>query len=216
MRLVILGASGGCGRHLTTQAVTAGHEVVAVGRDTSDLPSGDGITHQRGELTDASFLESCFAGADAVLLAVGFRLAGLAPWNKPADPTFLRRCAEATVAAAKATGVGRLMAISAGGVGDSYADMPGAFKMFIRFSSLKHAYPELKVMEDVLLASGLDVCISRPSGLTDEPATGAVVTPNTYRGRAMIPRADVAGWMLEQLSHDPFPLRTPLITVTGG
>ena len=49
----------------------------------------------------------------------------------------------AAVAAAKAQGVGRLMAISAGGVSDSYEVMPWVFKLFIHLTALRHVYPEL-------------------------------------------------------------------------
>lgn len=216
MKLVVMGASGGCGKELVSQGLAAGHSIVAVGRASSEMPTGEGVDERRGDLTDPVFLASAFEGADAVLLAVGFRMGGLGPWNKPKDPTFLLRCADAVVAAATQAGVARLMAISAGGVGESFDDMPGVFKMFIRFSSLKHVYPELAKLEASLLASGLDVCIARPSGLTNGPITREVVMPTSYKGQATISRADVAGWMLEQLATEPFPHRTPLITVTGG
>ena len=216
MKLVVLGASGGCGRALVQQAQAAGHRVVVVGRDSSDLPKGDSLEEHRGDLTDAEFLSGAFEGADVVVLAIGFRLAGLGFWNRPKDPEFLERCARAAVAAAKTQGVGRLMAISAGGVADSYEAMPWIFRVFIGSTSLRHVYPELAKMERVLLDSGLDVCIPRPSGLTDEPGGGEVVMPTTYRGQATIPRADVAAWMLEQLGSQPFAHKTPLITVTGG
>lgn len=216
MKLVVLGASGGCGREVVQQAQAAGYRVVVVGRESSDLPTGDGLEEYRGNLTDEEFLSRAVEGADVIVLAVGFRLGGLGFWNRPKDPEFLEGCARATVAAARAQGVGRIMAISAGGVSDSYEAMPWIFRVFIRSTSLRHVYPELAKMERVLLDSGLDVCIPRPSGLTDEPGGGEVVMPTTYRGQATISRADVAAWMLEQLPAQPFPYKTPLITVTGG
>lgn len=214
MRIVVLGASGGCGKEITLQALARGHEVVAVGRPSSALP--DGVEQARGDLTDAAFLRGCFRGADAILLAVGFRLPGLAPWHRPEDPTFLQRCAAATVEAARAEQVGRVMAISAGGVAESWDAMPGAFRAFIRCTALRHAYAALAELEGTLAQSALDVCLVRPSGLTDEPASGAVRVVGAYAGRATIPRADVAGFMLDELAHRPFRHRAPLITVTGG
>ena len=216
MRIVVLGASGGCGRQLVAQGHAAGHTVVAAGRASSELPEVDGVKVCRGDLTDPVFLASVFEGADAVLLAVGFRLAGLGIWNRPEDPEFLRDCADATVEAARTAGVARLMAISAGGAGDSYSKMPWIFRSFIQMTSMRHVYPELGRMEDVFLQSGLDVCLPRPSGLTDGPVTGRVIRASTYAGRATISRADVAAWMLAQLQEDAFPHRTPLITETGA
>ena len=71
-------------------------------------------------------------------------------------------------------------------------------------------------MERELFRSGLDVCICRPTGLTDEPATHRAVVPTGLTGRATIPRADVAEWMLDELEKSAFTGRAPLLTVTGA
>ena len=216
MNIVILGASGGCGRLLVEQSVARGDSVVAVGRSSSTIEARDGVKVQRGDLGDPLFLAQCFAGADVVISALGHRLAGLAPWHQPQDPAFIDRATKATLQACRQAGVGRVMAISAGGVGPSWAGMPAVFKLFVRGSALKNVYPSLARMEEVLLASGLDVCIPRPSGLTDEPAAGGVRIVTTYKGRAAISRADVASWMLGEAHKPSFEHRTPLITVTGA
>lgn len=215
MRVVILGASGGCGAALVDAAVAAGHAVVAVVRPASKLPDRAGVDARRGDLGDASFLASCFEGADVVLSALGLRLSGIAPWSTAEDPTFLTRSTPAIVAAARSAGVRRVLAISAGGVGDSWPIMPGFFKAFIRLTALRIAYAELEVMERVYLDSGLDVCLCRPTGLTDGPATGQVVVAASLTGRATISRADVAAWMLAAATAATAP-RTALITVTGA
>ena len=71
MKLVVLGASGGCAE-VVQQAQAAGHHVVVVGRESSDLPTGDALEEHRGDLTDVGFLSRAFEGADVVVLAVGF------------------------------------------------------------------------------------------------------------------------------------------------
>jgi hypothetical protein len=106
--------------------------------------------------------------------------------------------------------------ISAGGVGDSFEQMPGFFQVMIKMTALKTAYAQLHDMEQQLLASGLDVCIARPTGLTDGPLTGKVVVAKGFKGRATISRADVAQWMLDQLEVPTFAEKTPMITVTGA
>lgn len=214
MKLAILGASGGCGAHLVTQAQERGHEVTAVVRSVAWHPPA-GVRVYRGNLANVDFLRAALKGQEAVLSALGLRIAGLAPWRKPEQPDFLVRSTSALLEAMKAEGVRRLEAISAGGVGDSRAQMPGAFKAMIALTSLKFAYGELEKMEQLMLASGLDVCLCRPSGLTDGPATGQVRVATRYAGRPTISRADVASWMLDQLDQSPFPHRTPLISVTG-
>jgi len=215
MKLVVLGASGGCGRQLAAQAIERGHEVLALTRDSSDALSA--VETKRGDLTDAGCLAEASAGRDAVISALGFRLAGIAPWHKPKDPAFLGISARAVINACEQSGIQRVMAISAGGVAESDALMPAAFRMFIAMSALRHVYPRLAEMEHVYLTSGVaDVCVARPSGLTDGERTGKVhVVTRRMRGRATISRADVAAWMLDQLELSPQGARAPVITVTG-
>ncbi len=216
MKIAILGASGACGQQLVAQAVDQGHTVTAVVRASSKLPETEGVTVCRGSLTDEQFLADAFDGCDAVLSALGFRIGGLGPWNKPVDPSFLEDSAKVIVASAKAAGVGRLMAISSGGVGDSWHIVPGVFRFFVRCTALRHVLPRLGDMEEVYVRSGLDVCMVRPSGLSDAEATGRAVVTNGFSGQAQIPRADVAAWMLDALKTSPFAENTPTITVTGA
>lgn len=185
-------------------------------RQSSSFTALAGVQLARGDLTSVDFLRSAIRGHDAVLSALGLRLKGLGPWNTPEDPTFLSRSTKALVEAMKAEGVRRVVAISAGGVGESLQLMPGFFKLLIKLTALKTAYAQLHEMEQQLFASGLEVCVPRPTGLTDGPSTGKVLVATRFAGRATISRADVAGWMLDQLSRATFPERAPIITVTGA
>lgn len=216
MKIAILGASGACGRHLVELSARKGHDVTAVARVSSKLDVPPGVRVDRGDLTSFEFLRGVVRGQTAVLSGLGLRLSGLAPWNRPEDPTFLTRSTHALIEAMKAEGVKRIVVISAGGVGDSFDQMPGFFRVLIKMTALKTAYAQLHDMEQQLLASGLDVCIPRPTGLTDGPLTGKVVVAKGFKGRATIARADVAQWMVDQLELPAFVERTPMITVTGA
>lgn len=215
MNLVVLGASGGCGRLLVEQAVARGHRVRAVVRESSTLAVPDGVEVLRGDLASPELLQRAFDGQDAVLCALGLKVPGLAPWLRPEDPTFLSRAAPAIVDAMRATGVRRLVAVSAGGVGDSRPRVPAFFRALIATTTLRFAYAELERFEAILLASGLDVCLCRPSGLTDGPRTGNARILEAMHGPATISRADVAAWMLDAVEAPSLPGRTPMITVTG-
>lgn len=216
MKITVLGASGGCGKQLVELGAKRGHSVTAVARASSKVEVPPGVKVDRGDLTSVEFLRGVVKGQDAVLSGLGLRLAGLAPWNKPEDATFISRSTTALIEAMKAEGTKRVLVVSAGGVGDSNAMVPGVFRMMIKLTALKTAYAQLDEMERQLLASGLDVCIARPTGLTDGPLTGKAVIAKGFTGRATISRADVAGWMLDQLEKPAFDERTPMITVTGA
>ena len=56
MRVTVLGATGGTGRHLVTQALERGHQVDAVVRDPGHaaLPANPRLTIYRGDVHDAA------------------------------------------------------------------------------------------------------------------------------------------------------------------
>lgn len=215
MKIAILGASGGCGQELVKQAVERGHEVTAVVRSQTWQPTPK-VPVLRGDLTDSHFLGQAVAEKDAVLTAVGLRLRSIAPWSKPETPDFLERCARGLIPALHKAGVRRVLAISAGGVGESRSQVPAAFRAFIAGSALRHAYAQLDVFERLLKGAGLELCLVRPTGLTDGPRTGKALVCPTFVGRATISRADVAAWMLDELASPRYTGQAPMITVTGA
>lgn len=216
MKLVVLGASGGCGKQLVEQALARGHEVTAVVRPSTTYTPPAGAKLARGEVTDRGFLAETFRGHDAVLSGLGMRLPGLSPFASPEVPDLLSRSSPVIVQAMKDAGVKRLLAVSAGGVGDSYAKMPLMFKTFIKTTALRKVYPQLAAMEEAFFASGLEVSCPRPTGLTDKPATGQAKVVEKVNGFATIPRADVAAWMLDEVVKPTLQHRAPVLTVTGA
>lgn len=216
MKLVVVGASGGCGKQLVEQALARGHEVTAVARPTAAYQPPAGARLARGDVFDRAFLAETFRGHDAVLSGLGMRLPSLSPFATPEVADVLSRSTPVIVEAMKEAGVRRILAISAAGVGDSYARSPLVFRLFIRLTALRKAYPELEAMERVLFASGLDVCCPRPTGLTDGPITGDVKITESLVGRATISRADLAAWMLDEVTKPTLSHRAPVLTVTGA
>ncbi len=215
MKLVIVGASGGVGQQLVSLAAKQGHAVTAVVRSGS-WAAPAGVETRVGSLTDVDFLAKAFEGHEVVLSGLGLRLKSIAPWAKPEVADFLSTSTPAIIAAMKRAKVERVIAVSAGGVGDTADKVPGAFRTFIRFSALRHAYAELEVMERLYRSSGLQVCLPRPTGLTDGPVTEQVKVCESFEGRATISRGDVAWWMLKEAVTPRFTGQAPMITVTGA
>jgi hypothetical protein len=121
------------------------------------------------------------------------------------------------VEALPATGVRRVVAVSAAPVGTVAS--PGRphpprhdpgdgpvtrhLVMPLLVAALREVYDDLALMEDVLRDSGLDWTVVRPPRLTDRPATGTYRTAigrNLRRG-FLISRADVAHLMLATLDR---------------
>ncbi|CCB72742.1 NAD-dependent epimerase/dehydratase (fragment) [Streptantibioticus cattleyicolor NRRL 8057 = DSM 46488] len=146
---------------------------------------------------DATSVQDAIEGADAVLSGIG--AAGRRDPLKPASTS-----ARAAVTAMKATGVRRIIVVSAGplnrsGTGQSWL----SHHLFspLLWALLKDVYTDLELMEHTLRDSGLDWTSVRPPKLTDKPGTGRyrrAVDAGPY-GSA-ISRADVARAMLDCLN----------------
>ena len=72
MKVLIIGATGGTGRQLVEQALTAGHEVTALVRNPGKIRA----RHERlrvvqGDILDFHSLDLALAGQDAVLSSLG-------------------------------------------------------------------------------------------------------------------------------------------------
>jgi putative NADH-flavin reductase len=209
MKLTIIAATGGVGRELLGQALDAGHDVTAVVRNPGRLSRE--VRAVATDLTspDPAALETAVAGADAVL-------SGLGPHSN-ADAGVASRGTRAVVAAMQATGVRRIVVVSAAPVSTvpspgrpdppKYDAGDGFFMrhLFSRFAKarFRKVYDDLAQMEDILGDSGLDWTVVRPPQMTDKPRTGAYRTAfgQNIRGGWSVPRADVADLMLRVLDQ---------------
>jgi putative NADH-flavin reductase len=210
MRLTIVAATGGIGRQVLKQAVAAGHDVTAVVRSPEKL-SGEPVRVVTADLAaaDPAVLVSAVEGADAVLSGLGAR--------SSAEAGVAWRGTQAIVQAMRATGVRRIVVVSAAPIGT--VPSPGHPKppkhdpgdgFFMRHlfgplvtAALRKHYADLARMEDVLRDSGLDWTVVRPPRLTDKPLTGTYRTAygQNLRGGFLVSRADVAHLMLRVLEQ---------------
>jgi uncharacterized protein len=73
MRVTVLGATGGTGRHLVTQALERGHQVGAVVRDPGHaaLPAHPHLTVYRGDVHDAASIADAIAPGSVVVSGLG-------------------------------------------------------------------------------------------------------------------------------------------------
>lgn len=192
MNIVIVGASSGTGRCLAEQAIAAGHEVTGISR-SGNVP--DGARAVTASATDRSTVASALDRADAVVVAVG-GVKGL-----DHNRTTVTRIVIDEMTKAK---VSRLVVQSSLGAGDSAQLMPPVLRQMATIALAK-PLADHNGQEDLVTASGLDWTIVRPSGLTDDPATGSYVTREVgedgYIGSS-ISRADVAAFILTCLEDD--------------
>jgi uncharacterized protein YbjT (DUF2867 family) len=194
VNVFVLGAAGKTGRLIVEMAVAAGHEVTALVRDASRYDAPPGVRALRGDATDPATLARGMAGQDVVIDAVG----GKTPWRKT---ELERTVARALVAAARQHGTHRIIAISSLGVGDSTAHAPLLLRLLLP-TFLRGSTADKAAMEREVEQAGIPYVLVRPAVLNDQPAVGAArVLTGTEQGR-QIARADVAAFVIEQLTTD--------------
>jgi putative NADH-flavin reductase len=209
VKLTIVAATGGIGRHLLQQALDAGHDVTAAVRNPGRLPHDVPVATVDLAAPDQATLETAVAGADAVLSGLGPRSAS--------ETGVAERGTRALADAMAAVGGRRLVVVSAAPVstlpspgrphpprkdpGEGFVMRRLATPMIKRV--LRTHYADLARMEDVLRAGDLDWTVVRPPRLTDGSLVGTYRTAHEQNLRRgwRISRADVAHCMLALLDR---------------
>lgn len=204
MKITVFGATGGTGRRIVEQALAAGHEVQAFVRNPALLK----INHPRlrvikGDAQNAEQVSQAIAGQDAVLSAIGI--------NRRSTNTICTDSTRNIIKAMKEHGVRRLIILSA--YGASETKDTATYSKVLRFFIGKRVEDKDR-QEELVRSSQLDWVLVRPPLLTNGKARGR------YRAGFDLPiklfssvsRADVAAFMLAQLSDDTHLRKAPTIT----
>ena len=205
MKLLIFGSTGGMGRQLVDQALEQGHTVTAFARDATKVDSKhDNLQVAQGDVMDPASMEQAVQGQEAVLcsLGAGRKLTG-------------RVRSEGTrniISAMEKVGVRRFICQSTLGAGDSRGNLNFYWKYLMFGLLLRSMYADHARQESYVKQSPLDWTIVRPGSFTDGERTGQYrhgfpATDKTTKLK--ISRADVANFMLKQLTDDTYLHKTP-------
>jgi putative NADH-flavin reductase len=207
MNILVLGATGGTGREVVSQALAAGHNVTALVRDLRRVTMvSDRLQVVQGDVTsEGPTLSDVVLGQDAVICALGR--------GRSFEPSSLiARSVPLIVEAMQRHGVSRLVHTSAFGIGDTYHDLPVLPRVFVR-TLLRRIYRDKTVGEQALHVCNLEWTVVYPAGLTDKPRSGRYRTGEhlPLRGFPTISRADVAEFLLSQLTDRTYIRKGVLI-----
>lgn len=202
MRVLILGATGGTGRHVLEQAIARGHEVTALVREPTALGTIQGVRTLAGDATNTVDVHAALDGQEAVLNALGSRS--------------LRHPVEAASTAillpeAERVGIRRLVVCSAFGVGET-RDGANAFQRVFFSTVLGQVYAAKEEADAAVRGSSLDWTLVYPTRLTDEPATGRILAVESFSGVGRVSRADVARFLVDQLETDTWSRQTVIVS----
>lgn len=204
MKVIVFGGTGSIGRLVVEQAIEQGHDVTVVTRDPAAVEQqSPRLTVEEGDVFDARALTHVVAGHDAVIVTLGAGRKGGVRAKGTA----------AIIEAMHETGVRRLIVQSTLGVGDSRENLDFVWKRLMFGLLLRAAYADHVEQERQTRASGLDWTIVRPGAFTDGPRTGRYrrgFGPQE-KSELKISRADVAQFVVEQLTDDTWLRQTPAL-----
>lgn len=73
MKIALIGASGNVGQRVTAEALSRGHEVIAIARNVASIEATDKVMPVTADMTDGAALLDAIKGADVVVLSVRFQ-----------------------------------------------------------------------------------------------------------------------------------------------
>lgn len=204
MTVAVLGATGATGRHVVSTALQRGHHVVALVRRAGTFAPREGLDEVTWpEVTDVPALTRALPGTSVVISALG---------GADEGPTTV--CTEgirSAVTAMKATGVARLIAVSAHGVLETHDKSLYSLAVW---GNVAERMRDKETMEPLITASGLNWTIVRPPKLSDHAEIGKYRAGTDLRIRlwSSIGRADLAAFLLDEAETPQYAHACPRIT----
>ncbi|MDQ4147071.1 MAG: SDR family oxidoreductase [Pseudomonadota bacterium] len=207
MKLLVFGASGRTGHELVKQALAGGLEVTAFVRNPAKLRiTSPNLRVVQGDVGDQSAVEHTVGGHDAVVSALGV---GKTLKHDPVVIDGIRHI----IRAMEGSSVRRLIYLSFIGVRES-RHAAGFFLRYIAPVPLRQEIEDHQIKEGLIRASRLDWTVVRAPNLTNGPLTGIYRVGEDISAHSLFPRmsrADVAHFMLRQLTDTTFVRKTPRV-----
>jgi putative NADH-flavin reductase len=208
MKFLLIGATGATGLEIVKQGLAAGHEITALVRDASKVALSDPHLHLVvGDILKPMDVDAAMAGQDAVICSLGTGVTFK-------HVTLFSDGTQHLLDAMHKHAVRRIVCITGIGAGDSRGHGGFLYDRVIEPTLLRTIYQDKDRQEALLRHSDLDWIIVRPGMLTNDEAIGNYRVLLDLDGITVgkVARADVAAFVLQQLSNDDFLRKTPLLT----
>lgn len=202
MNVLIFGATGPTGQELVKQALKKGHKITILARTPGKIALyNDKINIIKGDVLNYDDVEKAMKGQDVVLSALGVK--------PPSREKVVGPGMKNIIKAMNKYNVKRLIVQSA-----FFMDEKVKKNLFVKFlisTFMKGLYEDKSVQNKALKASSLNWTEVRPTMLTNgnKSKYKIDVSPGMF---SKISRANVADFMLEQISDTAFLQKPVIIT----
>jgi putative NADH-flavin reductase len=209
MKLLIIGGTGGTGKELIKQALEQGHILTALVRNPLKVK----ITHPslriiKGDVLDFDKVQEAVAGQDAVLSALGHKRFFI-------KTNILSEGTKSIIRAMEKHKVNRFICVTSLGINDSRFKLGLYYTLFVIPFIIFFYFRDKAKQEKLIRNSNLNWTIVRPGQLTNGRKRGNYkhgANVGNYILTKIISRADVADFILCQLSDTTYLHKTPGVT----
>jgi uncharacterized protein YbjT (DUF2867 family) len=209
-RILVVGGSRGIGLAVCQAAGARGHFVRSMSRGRQ--PPAEAAENSEvftGDARDSESVARALEGIDVVVQALGVPPT-LDFILKPV--TLFSEATRVLLGEMRRAGVGKLIAVTGFGAGDSRA----AISIFqkVPFNLVfKNAYGDKSIQEELIEESGLDWLIVRPGVLVNCPVSQkySVLTRSSEWRNGIIARADVADFIVKRIESGTLNREKPVV-----
>lgn len=196
MRLLVVGATGGLGQEVVTEALTRGHETAALVRNRAVVTFPEAVEIVEGDVLGLSSLMLAAVGREAVICALGT--------PSPRRPsTLLEQGTKNLVAAMNQASVSRLVCVTLLGAGNSRVNASLFYREAI-LRVLAPMLPDKEAQEQTVRASGIEWVLVRPPRFVKRKSGSSVrAIREGEQGRAgHVVRSGLARFLVECAATD--------------
>jgi putative NADH-flavin reductase len=192
--ILLLGASGKTGREVLNYALSKGYHITALVRDPETMGIGSGnLSLIKG--TPVNFKDVRALGAfKAVISTLGH--------SNISPSTLMTDSISNVVKVMKERGISRIVVQTGAGAGDSFTRMPLSVQKIISDTGLKSIYNDHDGQEQVVMNSGLDWTVVRPTMLNDGEEGRPGIIQGPISESSTISRKTVAKFLVDCLEND--------------
>jgi putative NADH-flavin reductase len=214
MKILILGITGRTGSLVAEEALKRGHKVVGIARDKNRVKV-TGAEIIEGTPYDYETVKKAIEGCESVISTLNIFPESDGLFGKIKGPldtmsVSIKNC----VNLMPEKNIKRIVVMTAHGVGESFNQLPGFFKLMIKLTNIKYAYADHSVQEKVLENSDLDWTVVRPVGLNDKNENLSILVNLNNEGtiKSMISRNAVSHFILDCIEKQQYIKQKPAIS----
>ncbi|CAF3446127.1 unnamed protein product [Fusarium graminearum] len=225
MHFLIIGATGRNGSLAVQEALSRGHTVTALVRNTTTakLPSHSNLTLVQGVPTSESDITQALTIPQApqvvitALAQVRVTESPFAALRPDTTPDFLAVSMKALIAAINNSNSPKpkIVVNSSQGAGSSWSSMNLPGKMIFSHGSMGMGLKDHNVVDRLVRESGLVFVLSRPVMLAEGEAKPVKVWPDDGKGCAWMPkitRESVGKWLVDAAESSEWDGKSPVLS----